>query len=62
MFLFLPFRIWVARISLTRISPAAFEWIVILLIFSSLWMLRSTVREKSKQHHFKRVGFQKDKF
>jgi hypothetical protein len=30
--------------TLTRISPAAFEWIIIiLLIFSSLWLLRSIV-------------------
>jgi uncharacterized membrane protein YfcA len=39
--LFIPVGIWVARITLTRISPAAFEWIIVsLLIFSSLWLLR----------------------
>lgn len=38
--LFIPLGIWVARMTLTRLSPAAFEWIVvILLIFSSLWLL-----------------------
>jgi len=36
-FPFIPLGIWVARLTLTRLSPAAFEWIiVILLIFSSL--------------------------
>ena len=36
-FPFIPIGIWVARITLTRVSPAAFEWIIIaLLIFSSL--------------------------
>lgn len=36
-FLFIPIGIWVARITLTRVNPSAFEWIiVILLIFSSL--------------------------
>ena len=40
-FPFIPVGIWVARITLTRLSPAAFEWIIIiLLIFSSLWLLR----------------------
>ncbi len=38
--LFIPLGIWVARMTITRLSPAAFEWIVIiLLIFSSLWLL-----------------------
>src|SRR6266498_48207 len=38
-FLFIPLGIWVARRTLTQISPAAFEWIIIvLLIFSSLWL------------------------
>src|SRR5689334_21641485 len=38
-FPFIPIGIWVARITLTRLSPAAFEWIiVVLLIFSSLWL------------------------
>ena len=36
-FVFIPVGIWVARITLTRLSPSAFEWIIIvLLIFSSL--------------------------
>jgi uncharacterized protein len=40
-FPFIPVGIWVARMALTRVSPAVFEWIVIaLLIFSSLWLLR----------------------
>jgi uncharacterized membrane protein YfcA len=40
-FLFIPAGIWVARLMLTRISPVTFEWIIIvLLIFSSLWLLR----------------------
>ena len=40
-FLFIPVGIWVARMTLTRVSPAVFEWIiVVLLIFSSLWLLR----------------------
>ncbi len=39
-FLFIPIGIWVARRTLTHLSPAAFEWIIIvLLIFSSLWLL-----------------------
>jgi uncharacterized membrane protein YfcA len=39
-FLFIPVGIWVARMTLTRISPSVFEWIIIvLLIFSSLWLL-----------------------
>ena len=39
-FPFIPIGIWVARITLTRVSPSAFEWIIItLLIFSSLWLL-----------------------
>jgi uncharacterized protein len=43
-FPFIPVGIWVARRTLTRLSPAAFEWIIIvLLIFSSLWLLRSSV-------------------
>ena len=38
-FLFIPIGIWVARITLTRVSPLVFEWIIIvLLIFSSLWL------------------------
>jgi uncharacterized membrane protein YfcA len=38
-FPFIPLGIWVARITLTRVSPSAFEWIIIaLLIFSSLWL------------------------
>ena len=40
-FLFIPVGIWVARITLTRVSPSTFEWIIVaLLIFSSLWLLR----------------------
>ena len=40
-FLFIPAGIWVARRTLTRVSPRAFDWIVTgLLIFSSLWLLR----------------------
>jgi uncharacterized protein len=40
-FPFIPVGIWVARLTLTRISPSAFEWIiVVLLVFSSLWLLR----------------------
>jgi uncharacterized membrane protein YfcA len=40
-FPFIPMGIWVARLTLTRVSPSAFEWIIIaLLIFSSLWLLR----------------------
>ncbi len=43
-FAFIPIGIWVARMTLTRVSPAAFEWIIIvLLIFSSLWLLRSSM-------------------
>jgi uncharacterized protein len=39
-FPFIPVGIWVARMLLTRLSPSAFEWIIIvLLIFSSLWLL-----------------------
>ncbi len=39
-FLFIPVGIWIARMTLTRISPSAFEWIIlVLLIFSSLWLL-----------------------
>ena len=39
--LFIPAGIWVARRMLTRVSPAMFEWIiVVLLIFSSVWLLR----------------------
>lgn len=39
-FPFIPIGIWVARITLTRLSPSAFEGvIVVLLIFSSLWLL-----------------------
>src|SRR5215216_6354925 len=38
-FLFIPLGIWVARMTLTWVSPSAFEWIIIiLLIFSSLWL------------------------
>ncbi len=38
-FPFIPIGIWVARVTLTRVSPSAFEWIIIvLLIFSSLWL------------------------
>ena len=37
--LFIPPGIWVARMTLSHLSPAAFEWIIIvLLIFSSLWL------------------------
>ncbi len=40
-FPFIPIGIWVARAALTRVSPIVFEWIIIvLLIFSSLWLLR----------------------
>jgi uncharacterized membrane protein YfcA len=40
-FPFIPIGILVARAMLTRISPMMFEWIItILLIFSSLWLLR----------------------
>jgi uncharacterized membrane protein YfcA len=40
-FLFIPVGIWIARMTITRLSPVAFEWIVVsLLIFSSLWLLR----------------------
>lgn len=40
-FLFIPLGIWVARFSITRLSSSAFESIVIiLLVFSSLWLLR----------------------
>jgi uncharacterized protein len=36
-FPFIPVGIWAARMTLTRLSPSAFEWIIIaLLIFSSL--------------------------
>ena len=36
-FPFIPVGIWVARMTLTRLSPSAFEWIIIaLLLFSSL--------------------------
>jgi uncharacterized membrane protein YfcA len=43
-FPFIPIGIWVARVTLTHVSPAVFEWIIIvLLIFSSLWLLRSSV-------------------
>jgi uncharacterized membrane protein YfcA len=39
-FPFIPIGIWVSRVTLTRLSPSAFEWIiVVLLIFSSLWLL-----------------------
>jgi uncharacterized membrane protein YfcA len=34
----IPIGIWVARITLTHVSPSAFEWIIVLLIFSSLWL------------------------
>lgn len=38
--LFIPIGIWVARMTITRLSPAAFEWIIIiLLIVSSVWLL-----------------------
>ena len=38
-FPFIPIGIWIARLTLTRVSPAAFERIIIvLLIFSSLWL------------------------
>ena len=38
-FPFIPVGIWVARRTLTRLSPSAFEGIiVVLLIFSSLWL------------------------
>ncbi len=37
----IPVGIWVARMTLTRLSSSVFEWIIIvLLIFSSLWLLR----------------------
>jgi uncharacterized protein len=40
-FPFIPLGMWVARRTLTRLSPSAFEGtIVVLLIFSSLWLLR----------------------
>jgi hypothetical protein len=40
-FLFIPVGIWAARTTLTRVSPSTFEGIIIvLLIFSSLWLLR----------------------
>lgn len=40
-FLFIPLGIAVARVALTRVSPSAFESIItVLLIFSSLWLLR----------------------
>jgi uncharacterized protein len=40
-FPFIPIGIWAGRMTLTRLSPSAFEWmIVVLLIFSSLWLLR----------------------
>jgi uncharacterized membrane protein YfcA len=43
-FLFIPVGIWVARMTLTRLSPRAFEWIIIvLLIFSSLWLFWQSV-------------------
>jgi uncharacterized protein len=39
-FPFIPVGIWVARRTLTHLSPTAFEWIIIvLLIFSSLWLV-----------------------
>ncbi len=39
-FPFIPVGIWVARMALTRLSPSAFEWIIIVLLtFSSLWLL-----------------------
>jgi len=38
-FPFIPVGIWVARRTLTHLRPAAFEWIIIvLLLFSSLWL------------------------
>jgi hypothetical protein len=38
-FPFIPLGIWVARAMLTRLSPSAFEWLIILLlIFSSVWL------------------------
>lgn len=38
-FPFIPLGIWIARLTLTRVSPLVFEWIItILLIFSSLWL------------------------
>jgi len=38
-FLFIPIGIWVARMTLTRVTPSAFErFVVILLIVSSLWL------------------------
>ena len=43
-FPFIPVGIWAARITLTRTSPAAFEgFIVILLIFSGLWLFWQTL-------------------
>jgi uncharacterized membrane protein YfcA len=38
-FPFIPIGIWLARLTLLRVSASAFEWIIIaLLIFSSLWL------------------------
>jgi len=38
-FPFIPLGIWATRVTLTRVSPLMFEWIIIvLLIFSSLWL------------------------
>ena len=39
-FLFIPLGIWIARNTLTRVSPSAFERIIVfLLIFSSFWLI-----------------------
>lgn len=39
-FPFIPIGLWLARVILIRISPLVFEWtIIVLLIFSSLWLL-----------------------
>lgn len=38
-FPFIPVGIWFARITLTRVSPSTFEWIIVgLLLFSSVWL------------------------
>ena len=40
-FPFIPLGIWIARLTFTRVSLSTFEWIiVVLLIFSSVWLLR----------------------
>jgi hypothetical protein len=38
-FPFIPLGIWVARLTITRVSPLVFEWIIIVtLLSSSLWL------------------------